>query len=52
LDDAIVEFRNSLSYDPNFAEAHLGLANALQQQGKSVEAASERQRAQTLDKKP
>jgi protein O-GlcNAc transferase len=52
LDDAIVEFRNSLSYDPNYTEAHLGLASALQQQGKSVEAASERQRAQTLDKKP
>jgi protein O-GlcNAc transferase len=50
LDDAIVEFRNALSYDPNYREAHTGLADALQQEGKSVEAASERQKAQALEK--
>ena len=52
LDDAIVEFRNALSYDQNYAEAHLGLADALQRQGKLVEAAQERQKAQASAKKP
>jgi protein O-GlcNAc transferase len=52
LDDAIVEFRNALSYDANYAEAHAGLANALQQEGKLVEAVSERQKAQALEKRP
>jgi Tfp pilus assembly protein PilF len=52
LADAIVEFRNALSYDPNYAQAHMGLAEALQRQGQPVEAASERQKAQALLKKP
>jgi len=51
-DDAIVEFRNALSYDPDYADAHAGLAESLQREGKLVEAAAERQRAQTLAKKP
>jgi Tfp pilus assembly protein PilF len=50
LEDAIVEFRNALNYDPDYAQAHLGLANALQQQGNSIEAAAERQKAETLAK--
>ena len=49
--DAIVEFRDALSYDPNYSEAHMGLANALQQQGKIAEAAAERQKAEALAKK-
>ena len=49
--DAIVEFRDALSYDPNYSEAHMGLANALQQQGKTAEAAAERQKAEALEKK-
>jgi tetratricopeptide (TPR) repeat protein len=51
LDDAIVEFRDALSYDPNYPEAHIGLANALQQQGRVAEAAAERQKAEALEKK-
>jgi len=52
LDDAIVEFRNALSYDQNYTDAHLGLADALQRQGKLVEAAQERQKAQSSAKQP
>jgi tetratricopeptide (TPR) repeat protein len=48
--DAIVEFRNALSFDPDYAEAHLGLAEALEQQGKIAEAAVERQKAEALHK--
>ena len=42
---AILQFQDALSYDPNYAEAHLGLANALDREGKTVDAAAERQRA-------
>lgn len=44
--DAVAAFRDALSFDPGNAQAHLGLANALQQQGKTAEAAAERQKAQ------
>jgi protein O-GlcNAc transferase len=50
VDDAIVEFREALSYDSNYAEAHAGLAKALEQQGKASEAAAERQKAEALEK--
>ena len=43
---AVVQFREALSYDANYAEAHLGLANALDRQGKTAEAAAERQKAE------
>jgi len=52
VEDAIVEFRNAVSYDPDYAEAHLGLANALERQGNTAEAAVERQKAETLAKSP
>ncbi len=52
VEDAIVEFRNALSYYPDYAQAHLGLANALQRQGNNIEAAVERQKAETLAKNP
>jgi Tfp pilus assembly protein PilF len=52
VEDAIVEFRDAVSYDPDYAEAHLGLANALERQGKTAEAAAERQKAETLAKSP
>jgi tetratricopeptide (TPR) repeat protein len=52
VEDAIVEFRNALSYDPDYAAAHLGLANALQRQGNNIEAAAERRKAETLAKSP
>jgi protein O-GlcNAc transferase len=46
--DAVAAFRDAVSFDPGDAQAHLGLANALQQQGKTAEAAAERQKAQSL----
>jgi protein O-GlcNAc transferase len=48
LADAVSAFRDAVSFDPNDAQAHLGLATALQQQGKTAEAAAERQKAQSL----
>jgi protein O-GlcNAc transferase len=45
VDDAVADYREALSFDPNYAEAHQGLAKALDRQGKSVEAAMERQKA-------
>ncbi len=50
VDDAIADFRDAVSYDPNYAEAHMGLAKALEQQGKTAEAAIERQKAEALEK--
>ena len=51
LDDAIIQFRDALSFDPDYAEAHLKLAEALEKQGKMAEAASERARAEALQNK-
>ena len=48
IDDAIVQFRDALSFDPSYAEAHLRLAEALAKQGKTAEAAAERARADKL----
>lgn len=48
VDDAIVQFDDALSYDQNYAAAHLGLANALDRQGKGTEAAMERQKAASV----
>ena len=45
VDDAIADYREALSFDANYAEAHEGLAKALERQGKTVEAAAERQKA-------
>lgn len=45
VDDAVVQFQDALSYDPNYTDALLGLANALDRQGKTTEAAMERQKA-------
>jgi protein O-GlcNAc transferase len=45
LEAAIAQFREALSYDVNYSEAHAGLANALDRQGKTIEAAAERQKA-------
>jgi protein O-GlcNAc transferase len=52
VDDAMAAFREALRYDGNYAQAHTALANALEEQGKSVEAAAERQKAQSLQKVP
>jgi protein O-GlcNAc transferase len=50
LEDAIVQFREALTYDPKFAEAHSKLAEALDKQGKTAEAAVERTEAEKLNK--
>jgi len=47
LPGAEQRFRDALTYDATYPEAHLGLAKVLDAQGKSVEAAAERARAQT-----
>lgn len=46
LADATVQFNEALSYDTSYAEAHLGLARVYDAQGKKIEAAAERQKAQ------
>jgi protein O-GlcNAc transferase len=48
--DAIERYQEALSDDPNYAEAHRGLANALERQGKKAEATAERQKADELEK--
>ena len=42
---ATVQFNEALSYDTNYADAHLGLAKIYDAQGKKIEAAAERQKA-------
>jgi tetratricopeptide (TPR) repeat protein len=49
IDDAIVQFRDALSFDPSYTEAHLKLAEALDKQGKTAEAAAERAQAEKLN---
>ena len=49
IDDAIVEFRDALSFDPSYTVAHLKLAEALGKQGKTAEAAAERAQAEKLN---
>ena len=49
IDDAIVQFRDALSFDPSYTEAHLKLADALEKQGKTAEAAAERAQAEKLN---
>lgn len=44
---AVLEFRDALGYDAGYAPAHLGLATALDRQGKTMEAAAERQKAKS-----
>jgi tetratricopeptide (TPR) repeat protein len=48
IDDAIAEYKEALSFDANYVEAHENLAKALARQGKSMEAADERQKATAL----
>ena len=47
VDDAVAQFRDALAFDPNFTAAHLGLADALEKQGKTIEAAAERAEAKS-----
>ena len=48
VEDAVVEFKDALSYDPDYAEAHRGMADALEREGKGAEAAAERAKAESL----
>jgi protein O-GlcNAc transferase len=48
VDEAIVDFRNAVGFDPKYAEAHLELAKALDKQGKTQEAEAERAQAKAL----
>jgi protein O-GlcNAc transferase len=48
VEGSITQFHDALSYDQNYMEAHLGLAAALEKQGKTAEAATERQKAEAL----
>jgi protein O-GlcNAc transferase len=50
VEDAIERYQQAISEDPGYAEAHRGLANALEHQGKKEEAAAERQKADELEK--
>jgi protein O-GlcNAc transferase len=50
--EAIVEFQNAISFDPSYPEAHLGLADAFDRQGKTSDAAAERQKAASLHPGP
>jgi protein O-GlcNAc transferase len=50
--EAIVEFQNAISFDPSYPEAHLGLADAFDRQGKTSDAAAERQKAASLHAGP
>ena len=43
-----MEFQNAISFDPSYPEAHLGLADAFDRQGKTSDAAAERQKAASL----
>ncbi len=45
LAGAVRQFQDALGYDAQYTEAHLALAEAYQAQGRSAEAASERQKA-------
>jgi protein O-GlcNAc transferase len=48
IPEAITEFQNAISFDPSYPEAHLGLADAFDRQGKTTDAAAERQKAASL----
>lgn len=50
--DALVQFQTAVEADPNYAEAHSVLADALDRQGRSAAAALERQKAQELTARP
>ncbi|WP_169315305.1 tetratricopeptide repeat protein [Terriglobus roseus] len=47
--DALVQMQAAVTAAPNSAEAHRGLADALQQTGQSAEAKAEREKAAALD---
>lgn len=48
--DAIERYQEAVTSDPNYADAHTGLAMALARQGRTAEAATEREKAAALAK--
>jgi tetratricopeptide (TPR) repeat protein len=48
VDDAIADYREALSFDPNYVGAHEGLARAFERQGKTMDAAVERKKIAAL----
>ncbi|HZD76797.1 MAG TPA: tetratricopeptide repeat protein [Acidobacteriaceae bacterium] len=48
--DALSHFQDAVDSDPNYADAHSGLATALARQGRTAEAATEREKATALGK--
>jgi protein O-GlcNAc transferase len=50
--EALVQLQSAVDADPNYAEAHFALADALDRQGRSADAALERQKAEKLSKTP
>jgi len=50
--DAIIQLQAAVDADPNYAEAHSALADALDRQGRNAAAALERQKSQQLIQAP
>ncbi|TCK71649.1 tetratricopeptide repeat protein [Acidipila rosea] len=49
--DALADFEQAIKDDPSSAAAHLGLATALERNGRTVEAAQERRKASSLNER-
>ena len=52
VDEAVADYREALSFDPNYVGAHEGLARGLERQGKTMEAALERKKVTALKSAP
>jgi Tfp pilus assembly protein PilF len=48
--DAIDRYQEAVTSDPSYADAHTGLATAMARQGRTTEAAAEREKAAALGK--
>jgi cytochrome c-type biogenesis protein CcmH/NrfG len=49
VDDSVAQYQEALSFDPDYAAAHRGLAEALERQGNATEAKAEREKANSLE---